>query len=128
MRAALRAERFCVFARAAWAALEARQGDCAASRQLYEDALRIDPANRGVWSSYEAMERAARRPAAADLIHARSRRAADLAASGLGGTAPLPAGLEQAARAAAAAAARAGKQPSLERTLREEYGDFGEAA
>eukprot|EP00967_Tisochrysis_lutea_P131000 scaffold227240_cov32-Tisochrysis_lutea.AAC.1 len=123
LRAALRAERFSVWARATWAAMEARLGDFAASRQLFEDALRIDPSNRGVWSAYESMERAARRPQAADQIA--TRALGSMSQAGALGTKVslkgdgLPSGLEAAERAAAA---RLGNRKSLESTLLEQYG------
>eukprot|EP00962_Isochrysis_galbana_P057872 scaffold30434_cov129-Isochrysis_galbana.AAC.3 len=68
------------------------------------------------------MERAARRPAAADDV---ARRAAEgeARASALGhkqGNEPLPPGLEEAARRAAASSA--GSRQSLESALREQYG------
>ena len=60
MREALKRDRYAVDVRVAWANLEARLGDVATARQLYEGAVSMDPANMQLWSAYEEMERAAR--------------------------------------------------------------------
>ena len=44
--------------RMSWAAFEARDGQIAAARQLFEGAVRLDPSNQEVWAAYEECERA----------------------------------------------------------------------
>ena len=59
--------------RCVWAALEGRCGNDGVARELYEDALRLDGYNMGVWAAYEAMERAAGKLQAAADVFERSQ-------------------------------------------------------
>ena len=58
-----------------WANLEARAGNVAEARQLFEGAVRIDPRNAVVWEAYEEMERGRGFVTAAQRVYERAEQA-----------------------------------------------------